>query len=136
VLKIQYANDADYDYIKEHDHHVLESLIARKIKEHEIFIIRDQQNVNMGWLRYGYFWDSIPFLNMIWLDEQYRGKGAGKEAVLFWEQRMKERGSGKVMTSTLANEQAQHFYRKLGYKDSGCLLLENEPLEILLVKSI
>ncbi len=136
MLKIQYANDADYDYIKEHDRHVLESLIARKIKENEIFIIRDQQNVNMGWLRYGYFWDSIPFLNMIWLDEQYRGKGAGKEAVLFWEQRMKERGSGKVMTSTLANEQAQHFYRKLGYKDSGCLLLENEPLEILLVKSI
>ncbi|WP_079912573.1 GNAT family N-acetyltransferase [Paenibacillus sp. 32352] len=135
-MKIQYANDADYDYIKEHDRHVLESLIARKIKENEIFIIRDQQNVNMGWLRYGYFWDSIPFLNMIWLDEQYRGKGAGKEAVLFWEQRMKERGSGKVMTSTLANEQAQHFYRKLGYKDSGCLLLENEPLEILLVKSI
>jgi hypothetical protein len=40
------------------------------------------------------------------------------------------------MTSTLANEGAQHFYRKLGYRDSGCLILEDEPLEILLTKNL
>jgi ribosomal protein S18 acetylase RimI-like enzyme len=49
---------------------------------------------------------------------------------------MKKKGYEIVMTSTLSNEQAQHFYRKLGYKDSGSLLLENEPLEIIFTKII
>lgn len=40
------------------------------------------------------------------------------------------------MTSTLSNENAQHFYRKLGYRDSGGLLLPNEPLEIIFVKNL
>jgi hypothetical protein len=49
---------------------------------------------------------------------------------------MKKVGSNLVMTSTQANEEAQHFYRSLGYKDAGCLLLEDEPLEIILVKRL
>lgn len=49
---------------------------------------------------------------------------------------MKNKGYNLLMTSTLSNEQAQHIYRKLGYKDSGSLLLENEPLEIIFTKNI
>lgn len=56
---------------------------------------------------------------MIWVDEHYRGKGVGKQVVLFWEDKMKQKGFKTVMTSTLANEEAQHFYRKLGYRDAG-----------------
>ena len=39
-----------------------------------------------------------------------------------------------MLTSTLADETAQHFYRKLGYRDTGSLLLPNEALEIILIK--
>jgi len=42
----------------------------------------------------------------------------------------------KIMTSTLSNEQAQHFYRKLGYRDVSSLLLNQEPLEITFVKDL
>ncbi len=49
---------------------------------------------------------------------------------------MKGRGFERVMTSTLTNEDAQQFYRKLGYRDAGCLLLEHEPLEIFFYKSL
>lgn len=51
-----------------------------------------------------------------------------------WERRMRDEGYRMVMTSTLASETAQHFYRKLGYVDSGALLLPNEALEIIFVK--
>lgn len=40
------------------------------------------------------------------------------------------------MTSSLSNEEAQHFYRKLNYVDSGALLLPEEPLEIIFVKKL
>jgi ribosomal protein S18 acetylase RimI-like enzyme len=49
---------------------------------------------------------------------------------------MRQRGFTLVMTSTLSNERAQHFYRRLGYIDAGCLLLENEPLEIIMAKKL
>ncbi|MNI57045.1 putative acetyltransferase [compost metagenome] len=135
-MKIDYATEADYEYIIERDRHILESLVIPKIINKEIFILRNRENQNIGWMRYGYFWDNTPFMNMIWIDDEYRNNGIGKEVVLYWEDLLKQRGFKLVMTSTLANEEAQHFYRKLGYMDSGCLLLEKEPLEIILTKTI
>ncbi len=49
---------------------------------------------------------------------------------------MKQKGFNMVMTSTQADEGAQHFYRKLGYQDAGCLLLDTQPLEIFLTKPL
>ncbi|HEY2493031.1 MAG TPA: GNAT family N-acetyltransferase [Paenibacillus sp.] len=135
-MKIELASELDYTYIADHDRHLLESLILKKINNKEIFMLRNQEDLKIGWMRYGYFWDNTPFLNMIWINEEYRNNGMGKQAILFWENEMKLEGHSLVMTSTLANEEAQHFYRKLGYKDSGCLLLENEPLEIIFTKAI
>ncbi|KWX76384.1 GNAT family acetyltransferase [Paenibacillus riograndensis] len=135
-MRIVFATDSDYEYIRNRDHHISESLILSKIKENEIYILRSQDESNIGWMRYGYFWDNTPFMNMIWVDEQYRDKGAGKQVVFFWEEQMKQKGFNLIMTSTQSDEGAQHFYRKLGYKDAGCLILDTQPLEILLAKNL
>lgn len=135
-MRIVFATDSDYEYIRNRDHHIAESLILSKIKENEIYILRSQDESNIGWMRYGYFWDNTPFMNMIWVDEQYRDKGAGKQVVFFWEEQMKQKGFNLIMTSTQSDEGAQHFYRKLGFKDAGCLILDTQPLEILLAKNL
>ncbi|MFD0672911.1 GNAT family N-acetyltransferase [Cohnella sp. GCM10027633] len=133
---IEPATRGDSAYIRSRDRHVRPDLIDSKIDNGEIMMIRDAYGAAIGWLRYGYFWDNTPFMNMLWLDEPYRGQGLGKSAVLHWEDELRRRGFPLVMTSTLSNEEAQHFYRKLGYKDAGCLLLEGEALEILMTKSL
>ncbi len=135
-MRFQYAKEIDYEYIKEVDKHIVEELIKRKIKNKEIIVIKDKDDSNIGWLRYNYFWDNTPFMNMLYIDENYRSKGLGKEVVSFWEEEMKDKGYELIMTSTLSNENAQHFYRALGYKDSGSLLLENEALEIIFTKKL
>ena len=135
-MNIEYAREVHFQYISDNDKHISKELIHTKIKENEIIIVSNIEGKNIGWLRYNYFWDNTPFMNMLNLDEDYRYKGIGKELVEFWENDMKSKGYELVMTSTLSNEQAQHFYRKLGYKDSGSLLLENEPLEIIFTKII
>lgn len=135
-MKIEYAGELDFQFILDNDMHISQQLIKNKLKEKEIMIVRDQDNKVIGWLRYSYFWDNTPFMNMLFVNKNYRSKGIGKKLVMFWENEMKNKGYRLVMTSTLSIEQAQHFYRKLGYKDSGSLLLDNEPLEIIFTKSI
>lgn len=134
-MNIEFATEADIDYISERDKHLARTLIPTKIMAREIYILRES-NQAIGWMRFNYFWDNTPFMNLIWIDEAYRGQGLGKDVVLHWEEQMRERGFQVVMTSTQSNEEAQHFYRKLGYVDVGCLLQEKDPLEILLSKKL
>ena len=37
----------------------------------------------------------------------------------FWENEMKRKGYDLLLTSTQVNEEAQHFYRKLGFRAVG-----------------
>lgn len=134
-MNIEYATESDYEYIKQNDKHIAKALILPKIRANEIYILR-QSGQRVGWMRYSYFWDNTPFMNMLWLDEPYRGQGNGKGVVLYWEEQMKQQGFNVVMTSSQSNEESQHFYRKLGYKDVGSLLQANDPLEIIMQKEL
>lgn len=135
-MRIIAATERDIDYLKSRDHHLKEKLIASKIRDKEIFLFQDESEGIIGWMRYSYFWDNTPFMNMIWIEEPYRSRGLGKQVVGFWENHVQEQGFKLVMTSTQADEEAQHFYRKLGYKDAGCLLLDDQPMEIILTKKL
>lgn len=65
-----------------------------------------------------------------------RHKQQNARLVEHWENAQRVAGFDSVMTSTLATENAQHLYRRLGYVDSGCLLLPGDPLEIVLRKPL
>lgn len=45
-------------------------------------------------------------------------------------------GHDLVLTSTMSNERSQHLFRRLGYVDTGALLLPDEPAEIILRKPL
>ena len=70
----------------------------------------------------------------------YQKKGYGKKLMEYWEIEMKSQGFGLVMTSTQVDESAQHFYRKLGYKDCGGFVIDipnyAQPMELFLIKEI
>ena len=73
---------------------------------------------------------------MLYLSEEYRGKGYGAQLVQYWEAEMARAGYREVLTSTLSDEQGQFFFRRGGYTDCGALLLPGEPLEIILRKEL
>lgn len=77
-MNIVFASDSEYEYIKERDHHILENLIIPKIRQNEIFIIKNDDHGIIGWMRHSYFWDNTPFMNMIWIDGPFRNNGIGK----------------------------------------------------------
>ena len=132
---IRYAVQTDFEPLSAFDRHIGASELKRSIDAQRVLVL-DQPGAFMGWLRFNLFWDEIPFLNMLYLFPEYRGKGLGAQLTRYWEAEMAKRGCSRVMTSTLSNEQAQFFYRKNGYVDCGCLLLPHEPLEIILLKEL
>lgn len=132
---IDVASPDDRSYLLLHDRHIEARMLDLKIARKEILMLF-VQDCPRGWLRYGYFWDSIPFMNLLYVEAPLRGHGLGSALVRFWEDRMHDRGYTTVMTSTLASEAAQHLYRRLGYRDSGALLLPDEPLEIILTRTL
>ncbi len=63
---------------------------------------------------------------MLVIAEAHQGKGL-KRLVTYWEQQQSS-WPRSCLTSTQVDEQAQHFYRKLGYQDAGGLLLTSSDL--------
>ena len=134
-MNIRFAVEKDISLIREYDKHISKDELESIINQKRVIVLEENKEF-AGWLRYNLFWDNTPFMNMLFVLDKYRGKGFGKELVLQWEKNMKKMNYDLVMTSTMANENAQNFYRKLKYVDAGSLLLPEEPLEIIFIKNI
>lgn len=128
MFEIRYVTEADRAFWFTLDPHMDEAEFLLKIRDKRGYIICDGSHP-IGVMRYNLFWDHIPFLTLIYLEDSYQGKGFGRKAMLFWEAKMRELGYKMIMTSTQVDEQAQHFYRKLGYIEKGSLFFDNTPFE-------
>jgi GNAT superfamily N-acetyltransferase len=139
MFGIRYVLDSDKPFWFTLDKHLGESEFALKVRDKRGYIISDDGK-SIGIMRYNLFWDNTPFLTLIYIEEPYQGKGFGRQAMLHWENEMRGLGYKMLMTSTQADEQAQHFYRKLGYVDRGCLIFDGTPLaqpqEIIMIKGL
>jgi len=105
-----------------------EDEFERKVRDQRGYVL-SVDDTPIGVMRYNLFWDNTPFLTLIHMEESHQGKGYGRQAMVFWENEMRRLGYKMVMTSTQVDEQAQHFYRKLGYVERGGIFLDNTPLE-------
>ena len=132
---IRYADISDFAALKELDRHISEAELKSVIAANRVLVMH-QDGALVGWLRFGLFWDNIPFMNMLYILDDYRGRGLGAALVAFWESEMSKAGHRQVLTSTQSNEQAQFFYRKIGYTECGALLLPSEPLEMFFMKTL
>jgi len=134
-ISIRTATADDTPVLAERDRHIAEDLLRKKINEGEYLVVYDGE-VFIGWLRWNLFWDNTPFMNMLFLMPEYRGKGLGKQLALFWENQMKAGGYKAIMTSTQQTGFAQRFYIALGYKATGGFIPSGESYEIIFVKEL
>lgn len=84
MTEIRYATMADKELLLSKGGHIKENIWDESIKnKHEIIMFVDGNFA--GWLRYNLFRDEIPFMNMLYFLEEYRGKGYGTQIVKLWE---------------------------------------------------
>ena len=133
MMKVRYANITDLDFWLSLDKHISNDELIKKINNNECLVILNN-NEQVGILRYNLFWDNIPFVNMLYIKEEYQRKGFGKTLMLYFEELMKSMRYTEVMTSTLENENGKYLYYSLGYKKTGSLFMDDEPEELILIK--
>jgi ribosomal protein S18 acetylase RimI-like enzyme len=117
------------------DSHVSPNHLAELVTAGRVMLVEVDGDV-VGFLRWGLFWDQVPFMNMLWVLPDRRGQGVGTALVDAWEKVQLGAGHDLVLTSTMSDERSQHLYRRLGYVDSGALLLPGEPAELILRKAL
>ena len=132
---IRQATEQDLDFLAWHDRHLQRSVMLDKIHREEVYVVEDDSEL-IGWARYNLFWDLVPFLTNIHILENHRRKRLGTRLIEFWEKEMRSKGYNLVLTSTQSDETAQFFYRTVGYRDAGVLLLPNEAAELILMKQL
>ncbi|MFW5865387.1 MAG: GNAT family N-acetyltransferase [Candidatus Izemoplasmataceae bacterium] len=120
-MQIKLALNGDADNISKYDRHIDSNKLEDAIKNQFVYVLNDASKI-VGVLRYSYFWQSIPFLDLINIDITYQKQGYGKSMMDYWEKAMKKLGYNAVMLSTQEDENAQYFYEKLGYKYVGKFL--------------
>ena len=132
-MEIRYVKAEDKDFWFRLDLHLPETEFDRKVRDRMGYILSEDDSP-AALLRYHLFWDNTPFCTMLFVDWEHQGKGYGRELMSRWEEDMKKAGYGMVMVSTQVDEQAQHFYRKLGYQDAGGLVITipgyEQPMEL------
>jgi len=139
MFTITYATANDKEYVCGGGEHFSESEYDLKVRDNRCYIMRlDEKPI--GVMRFNLIFDFIPFMTLLYFDEPYRKKGYGTKVVLHWEDEMRSLGYKMVMTSTQVDEDGQHFYRKMGYKDMGSIVMDippyEQPLEMFLGKAL
>ncbi len=139
MVTIRYMTLADKDFWYSLDRHLSGEEFERKVRDKRGYIL-EEDGIPVGLLRYNLFWDNTPFCTLLFVDWAHQKKGYGRRLMEHWEADMKELGYGMLLTSTQADEEAQHFYRKLGYKDCGGFVPTvpgfEQPMELILEKAV
>lgn len=139
MIEIRYAEEKDKEFWFSLDKHLPESEFDKKVRDKQGYVLLDD-GIAVGILRYNLFWDNTPFCTMLFVDWSKQKKGYGRALMQFWEEDMKNQGYGMIMTSTQVDENAQHFYRKLGYKDCGGFTIDipgyEQPMEMFMSKGL
>ena len=139
MITIRYLKPSDKTFWYRLDQHLPEKEFDNKVqtKRGYILLLNDKP---IGLLRYNLFWDNTPFCTMVFVDWEYQRKGYGRKLIEYWEQDMKAQGYQMLLTSTQVDEEAQHVYRKLGYKDCGGFVIDipefAQPMEMFFIKPI
>lgn len=139
MIRIRYAQVNDKEFWYSLDKHLPEEEFLNKVRDKRGYVLLENEQP-IGLLRYNLFWDNTPFCTMLYIQQNYQNKGYGKCLMEYWENDMKSQGYGMLLTSTQVDEKAQHFYRKLGYKDCGGIIINipkyEQPMEMFFIKEI
>ena len=139
MVHIRYVEQGDRAFWFQLDRHLSPAEFDKKVRDQMGYVLLEDGNP-VALFRYHLFWDNTPFCSMLFVAPDAQRRGYGRALMEHWEREMGALGYKIVLVSTQADEDAQHFYRKLGYKDAGGLVLNcpaySQAMELFFMKAL
>ncbi|MDF1537638.1 MAG: GNAT family N-acetyltransferase [Candidatus Thorarchaeota archaeon] len=130
----------DIGQIRRHEHefsHVTDDLLKQVIQNNWVYVVEVEDEI-VGYARLEFIWLNVPYLALITLEEEHRGKGIGTAMIERISQDLVTQGKTSLYTSSEVMEpKPQMFHRKCGFRECGIIAGMNDGIgEIFFVKKL
>ena len=103
------------------DYHPDEARMRRWCEDGTIFVAELDGRL-VGYLRLEFLWGHLPYIALIRLDEDRRGRGLGTRLLGFVEDHLRVLGKTMLLSSSQVDEpRPQAWHRKVGFVEIGAL---------------
>jgi ribosomal protein S18 acetylase RimI-like enzyme len=124
-LTVRFATLDDLHFVTQ-DQYIPIDIVKRKIELQEV-IIAEINGDSVGYLRIEYLWSAIPYIALVRVLAERRGKGVGKTMLRYTEEHLREKGHEVLYSSSQVNEaEAQRWHRGEGFEECGMIAGINE----------
>ncbi|MBB6638298.1 GNAT family N-acetyltransferase [Cohnella thailandensis] len=137
-ITIRFGNSGDSNDVLIGDQHIPKHILSWKLQNQEIVLAKDDEDL-IGYLRVEFLWSKFPYIGLIMVHPDYRGKGLGKGMLQYVEEHLKSKGLRKIYSSSQVNESPpQEWHRKMGFKECGIIngINEGNIGEVFFVKEL
>ena len=125
AVTVRPAREADLAFVAQ-DGYVGEDRVARQIAAGEVWIAEDG-TTPLGYVRLEYLWGRVPYIALIRVLPEHRGRGTGGALLSAVEQHASAEGHPWLYSSSQADEpEPQAWHRRMGFAECGFLSGVNE----------
>lgn len=131
-VEISVATCDDIASIQHLDLQLPEKALTTAIQQQQVYVLKTPWAL-VGVCCFSIVWQE-PYLNTLFVDQEYRKQGYDKEFISFWENAMKGHGYDSVLVSTPSDDTTKYFYEKLGYQYVGFVQTKTRTNEELMYR--
>lgn len=125
-IVVRFASQDDLEACFAFDNSDRQDIIENKIDMHEI-ILAERCGEVIGYLKLEYIWSKFPFISLILLKPEFRGKGIGTLMLNYLIEFLQINGYKILLSSSQVNEEEpQKWHRKKDFVECGILNGINE----------
>ncbi|HYE12723.1 MAG TPA: GNAT family N-acetyltransferase [Patescibacteria group bacterium] len=125
-IVVRFATPNDIESCFVFDHSDRQDIIENKTDMHEI-ILAERCGEVIGYLKLEYIWSKLPYISLIILKPEFRGKGIGSLMLNYLIEFLQLNGFDTLLSSSQVNEaEPQMWHRKKGFIECGILNGINE----------
>ena len=116
MIAIRSATEDDFEYCRKTEFTSVKDTPLRQSIQNGWVYIAEVNEQPIGYARLEFIWLTVPYLALIILEENQRGKGIGTKLMDHIFKELRQQGHEKIFTSSEVMEpEPQKFHRKCGF---------------------
>lgn len=125
-ITVRFAAHSDLENCFKFDQSDRRDIIENKAEMYQI-IVAERKGEIIGYLRLEYLWSKLPFIELILVSSEHRGRGIGRLMLNYLLDFLAANQYKVLLSSAQVNEAApQRWHRKMGFEECGILNGINE----------